>query len=336
MTQFFNEQDMTPIAQEAISIGLEELRKEASQMFVPNIEEVRQAALSFCHEYEQAQKEYQTWLSSSGKTKSRRKQNEIMLLSGARAAFDVFQNKINAYFHQMMKIMYVYMDPKTGAITLSVLDNSVSALTLDPNYGAVQYHLNEIKNVFQIEDYDSVLLDAAEQSIYSRWQIAKQHTKKSRYLPILWRAQGGWAGAKINNLGTIAEAYVNFYINKYIFTSNLEENVGIYILHPTYGAVAVDNASGFLIGDTSIDNIHFAVKKETASPMNLKKVYDETKKILALPVFSPEYLKKIFVDQEKEKVKAGQQAQEIKNLSRALGNTADAIISDIKNSIKKT
>lgn len=334
MKQFFNEQDMAPIAREIVNTGLEELRNEASQMFMPNIEEVKQAALFFCRKYEQAQKEYQTWLSSSGKIKSRRKQNEIILLSGAREAFDIFQNKINAYFHQMMKIMYVYMEPKTGAITLSVLDNSTSALIIDPSYKAVQYHLNEIKNIFQIKDYDSTLLNAAEQSIYSRWQIAKQHTKKNRYLPILWKAKTGWAGAKINNLGTIAEAYVNFYINKYIFINNLEENIGIYILHPEYGAVAINNASGFLIGDTSINNIHFAVKKETASPMNLSKVYDETKKILALPVFLPEYLKRVFIDQEKEKLKSGQQAKEIKNLSEALGHTADAIIQDIKTFVK--
>jgi hypothetical protein len=155
------------------------------------------------------------------------------------------------------------------------------------------------------------LLDATEQSIYSRWQIAKAHTKKTRYLPILWQTASGWAGAKVNNLGTIAEAYVNFYINQYVFASHLEENVGVYIMHPEYGAYAVDNASGFLIGDTSIGNIHFAVKKESASPMNLKKVYQETKAILSLPAFSPEYLKQIFVDKEKARVKPGSQAKEI-------------------------
>ena len=140
------------------------------------------------------------------------------------------------------------------------------------------------------------MLDAAEQSIYSRWQIAKAHTKKTRYLPILWQTPTGWAGAKVNNLGTIAEAYVNFYINEYKFSNHLEENVGIYIMDKDLGAYAVDNASGFLIGDTSINSIHFAVKKDSASPMNLKKVYDETKKILDSPVFSPEYLKQVFVD----------------------------------------
>ena len=121
-----------------------------------------------------------------------------------------------------MKIMYVYMDPLTGAITLSVEDNTIELLQINKNYKSVQYHLNSIRNIFKMDDYDSTLLDATQQSIYARWQIAKSHTKKSQWLPILWKINNKWAGAKVNNLGTIAEAYVNFYISKYNFSSYLE------------------------------------------------------------------------------------------------------------------
>lgn len=149
----------------------------------------------------------------------------------------------------MIKVMYVYMDPETGKVLLGVTENSTEALH-KTNYGAIQYHLNNIKNIFKIEDYDSTLLDAAEQSIYARWQIAKFVTGKNRYLPILWKINGIWEGAKVNNLGTIAEAYVNFYLAKYVFSGELESDVRTYILE---GAAAVDNASGFLIGDASIN-----------------------------------------------------------------------------------
>lgn len=318
--------DFDIIAKDAVILGLQDLEKDIEQMLRPSREEVRQAAQKFLKSYEDSQKKYNQLLKQAGRKKSSHLK-QWAELEVARTDFDNFQNSINAYYGQLMKIMYVYMDPSTGAITLSVEDNTTELLQINKNYKSVQYHLDSIKNIFKMDDYDSTLLDATQQSIYARWQIAKSHTKKSQWLPILWKINNKWAGAKVNNLGTIAEAYVNFYISKYNFSSYLEQNVSTYILHPQLGAAAVDNASGFLIGDSSALNgkIQFAVKKDLASPMQMKKVADEVRKVID----SEDFLEQIayrFVEEEKEKAIRNQ----VKPLEKELNKTYDGLISDIE------
>lgn len=314
----FVSSDMSHIAENAITLGLNDLEQEFYSLIAPSIEEVRQAGLHFCQLYEES-------LLEKNRQDPRRKSKKtllakIQLNTGVREAFDKFQNITNLYFNQMMKVMYVYMDPATGKVDLSVIDNNTAPLIIS-HYGSVQYQLAELKNVFKIEDYDSRLLDATEQSIYARWQIAKDSCRSGRFLPILWKTRGTWKGARVNNLGTVAEAYVNFYIAKYSgFTSNLEENVEDYVLNDTLGMASVDNMSGFLIGDASYNNIQFAVKKESASPMNIKQVYDKVNEIIRNPAFNPEILKTIFVDQEKESSKKNQVKQLLEYQLAETGN----------------
>ena len=228
--------------------------------------------------------------------------NVLMLQEGARAAFYKFQNAINAYFGQQIQVIYTYIDPNSGKITLTALDNTEQHLSINEHIGYVEYNLKKIYNIIVAENYDSTLLDAAQQSIYARWRIAKlKMPHRTRFLPILWKEDNGkWSGVTVNNLGTISEAYVNFYVNKYQqFTQNLEHNVKDFIMNEQYGARAVDNASGFLIGDISYGNgkLQLAVKKQSAAPMNMKKVYQYTKEII--DKFDPQLLWNRFVDEEK-------------------------------------
>lgn len=304
-------------------------------MIKPAQEEVRKKAIDFLNAYENAQKKYQAALEEQRIKKSRRLKQQIEL-EIARSAFDDFQNSINAYYDQLVKIMYVYMDPETGEVILSPQDNTTELLEVNETYGSVQYHLNEIKKQFKFkqEDYDSTLLDATEQSIYARWNIAKKRTKSNRFLPILWKIGNTWEGAKVNNLGTIAEAYVNFYLAKYQFSNYLEQNVKTYILDEKYGAAAVDNMSGFLIGDTQVlspmkRSIQFAVKKDTASPANMAEVYEETKKVIEAADFT-EQLSKRFIDVEKGKAKQNQ----VKKLSESIENTYNGLIQELQKELK--
>lgn len=307
-------------------------------MIKPAQEEVRKKATDFLKAYENAQKKYQAALEEQRIKKSRRLKQQIEL-EIARSAFDDFQNSINAYYDQLVKIMYVYMDPETGEVILSPQDNTTELLEVNETYGSVQYHLKEIKKQFKFkqEDYDSTLLDATEQSVYARWNIAKKHTGLNRFLPILWKIGNTWEGAKVNNLGTIAEAYVNFYLAKYQFSNYLEQNVKTYILgdeYGRYGAASVDNMSGFLIGDTKLlspmkRSIQFAVKKDTASPANMAEVYKETKKVIEAADFT-EQLSKRFIDVEKGKAKQNQ----VKKLSESIEDTYEDLIQDLQKELK--
>jgi hypothetical protein len=55
---YFNNGVMTPIAEDAIRLGLDDLRAEFDAMTRPSIEEVKQAAMAFCSAYEQSEKQY--------------------------------------------------------------------------------------------------------------------------------------------------------------------------------------------------------------------------------------------------------------------------------------
>ena len=301
-------------------------------MIRPSKEQVKIKAQNFILAYEEAEKRYTELLKLYNKNRSRHLK-QWAELEVVREKFDDFQNAINAYYNQLVKIMYVYTDPKTGAVTLSSEENSSSLLSINKDYKNVQYHLNSIKNKFKLTDYDSSILDATEQSIYSRWQIAKSVTKQNRFLPILWKINGVWAGAKINNLGTIAEAYVNFYLAKYEFSKSLEQDVQTYILHPSLGAASVDNMSGFLVGDTSALNgrVQFAVKKDTASPIRLKTIYEEVKKIIYADDFDIDILWNRFVNIEKQKSKKNQ----VKKLSTEIEKTYESLIAELDQELQQ-
>ena len=279
MADDFNLQD---VAQEMVEEAYPALLEEVNNFVKVSEEEVKKNALDFCKAYELAMIEfsldskYSSFVSAKSAS---RYQKKFLYKRKVHEAFANFQNAINNFQNQIVKILYVYMDDE-GQITLNVLDNDGKHFSLAK--GEPRYLLDEIKNKLTFLDYDSSLLDATEQSIYTRWQIAASRRKKktqAQRLPILWYI-GRWYGALISNLGTIAEAYAGFYLSKYKFSGYLEQDVGTYIVN---GAAAVDNASGFLQGDQMTEfkdlSVQWAVKKANAAPPNMKEVYDIVAKI---------------------------------------------------------
>ena len=313
------------IAENILQSASEQLVKELNQIVRPSKEEVRRRAKDFISKYRLYEQLYKKELNTLGKTSSKKLSSQLQLKIVRKSFYD-FQNSINLYFGQILKVMYVYMDPNNqGQVTLSVLENDIQHLE-ENKWGTVSYHLNELKNIFKLEDYNSFSLDNTQQNIYNRWQIAKQKAKRSTWLPILWNIENKWHGAFVNNLGSIGEAYVKFYINKHQFVGGLEENIGVFILNPDYGVQSVDNASGFLIGDTSMAEgaIQLAVKKEYASPENLKQIYD----IVSLVIYEEDFieiLKNRFIEQEKESAKHSQ----VKKLSEQLENSNNKLLKSL-------
>ena len=327
--EIINSNDTSIIAENALTIGLPELEQEYANFTKPTIEEIKWLATSFCEAYKRLENEKKI------NELSRRRRNIEFFENHVFDLFEEFQRKINLYFNQYMIVLYTYIDENGQFILSPQTDgsNALQALENDRGLEIVQYHLDKIETIFKHEDYDSSLLDATGKDIYYRWNRAREHCKKlkGRYLPILWKINGEWGGAQVNNLGTIAEAYANFYTNKYdgFIKGNNEQNVKTFIMDDTYGAYAVDNASGFLIGDVSVGHIHFAVKKDTASPMNLKRVYDSVREIL--DNFDIEKLKDEFITKEKERVKPGSQVHQL--TSEQIAETVNGVI--VKNLGKK-
>ena len=334
------------IAQEAIKSGLDVAVKMFENTIKPTKDEVKNAAEEFCKKYREFDQAYSRELrikelqaqvqGNTVKSSTKKSIRSVLEYKYVREAYNNFQNIINQYFGQVMLLMYVYIDPNTGAVQLGLTENSIEHFR-ETHGGRIGYYLESVKDIlFQWEknQYDPTWLDAAEQSIYTRMQIAKGVTNKTSSLPVLWYINHQWEGAIVNNLGTIAEAYVNFYLNKYEFSKQLEKDVKTYILDPTYGALSVDNASGFLIGDYSYQNIlHFAVKKEDAAPGRLSDIYLAVQSILNDPAFNIEQLKQQFIIEEREKAQSGGQ---VTQLAEAIEQTHKELIQkEIENKIVK-
>lgn len=194
--------------------------------------------------------------------------------------FFQFQNIFNEYFNQ--KITMVFVDLEKHQLT--VADNDLSHV-IQNQFGSLEYQINEasaalLKNF----EYDSSRLDVTSDSVYQRWEAAKRELKRSVGLPIIWKiGPNEYDGRKVNNKGTIAEAYANFYLNSVELPStNLEQNVGTFVVNEEYGMASVDNTLGFAIGDISRGGINqYAVKSNRAGLMGMHRVYQYVKKIKA-------------------------------------------------------
>ena len=273
--------------------SIEELQQESQEIFMNNniLQEVQDAAKEFITAYENYQKRITTITDKPVKLNK-----NILLKDDVYSVFYKFQNKLNEYFHQIVKVLYVFHD-QNGSPKIAILDNNIEALGMSP-WQDIVYRVGKITTILHEEDYDSTTLDLTEQNIQYRWSVAKTKQHRNNWLPILWKVHGIWSGAMVNNLGTIAEAYAKFYVNKFKgFTKKMDEDVCIYICHSKYGVASVDNAPGLLIGDIdNISSLNLAVKKENASPERIKAVYEEVKAILQLGPFDPELMKNKFVE----------------------------------------
>lgn len=324
--------DLDSIAAEAAKIGIDRTSEEVAKWLELQEQKINKSAKEFYDLYVKTEKIINS--QSFKTTKKRNRSFEIKAFQdGTRRAFDKFQNDVNEYFNQLVKIMYVYMSPETGEVTLYAMDNNVENLELHKKYKDPRYILNTMKKeIFVDETYDATLLNNTEQSIYQRWQIAKSKIKKSQYLPILWYI-GEWRGAFLSNLGTVAEAYVNFYLCKFKFLGDLEIDVETYILG---GCGAVDNASGFLIGDVSSAlpngrSVQWAVKKENAAPMKMKKIKEYLDDLIGPNGefnLNMEELKKRFIEQETKEASHGQMR---KMLRSELEITKDKVVGEYFN-----
>lgn len=239
--------------------------------------------------------------------------------------FFKFQNAFNTYCEQKIQMVFVTND---NGMKLVVADNDLKH-TIMNQYGTLEYTIkNTEQQILKNTKYDSASLDRAALSVYDRWDKAKQDAinagrKHSAGLPILWKVAGAIDGRIVNNKGTIAEAYANFYLNSIELSgSDLEYDVASYVTDPKYGMASVDNTMGFALGDVTRGHIQYAIKSERAGLAGMHRVYQfiaKIKKELAAMGASEqggdkaviERLKKRFIEEELEKTNKVKQVQNI-------------------------
>lgn len=238
--------------------------------------------------------------------------------------FFKFQNAFNTYFGQKIQMVFVVND---NGMKLVVADNDLKH-TIMNQYGTLEYTIkNAEQQILKNMSYDSASLDRAATSVYERWDKAKQDAlnsgrKRQVGLPILWKVAGSYDGRIVNNKGTIAEAYANFYLNSIELNgSDLEYDVATYVTDPEYGMASVDNTMGFALGDVSRSHMQYAIKSERAGLAGMHRVYQfiiKIKKELAALGASGQNdealinrLKERFIDEELKKSNKVKQIQNI-------------------------
>jgi hypothetical protein len=175
---------------------------------------------------------------------------------------------------------FVSIAPTTGKVTLYNMENSVKDLTIEraaeSKGGGIIGRFNSMKKIKQYgqlminsnyEKNGKETLDRTFQEVWQRYRISKAKLQLRGAAYILWNL-GHWDGVWISGAGPLGEAYMSFFINKFIFSNKIESSVMTFMVHHRYGAILADNASGFLKGDVVQEAAQFGVKIKQAQPLS--------------------------------------------------------------------
>lgn len=239
------------------------------------------------------------------------------------------QDRMNNLLDQKIQMIFAYEDG-SGHITLYEMDNTAEHLTIGKHRGAFSGRYMGMKSILeQMKDRqldkakEETRLDPTYQEVYRRYTISKNRMKKAKSSAIiLWKTGGAWSGVKVSSAGVLSEAYVNFYIWEYEFSSDIEQAVGQFMME---GTMQVDNISGFLQGDISKDGVEYGVKSAGASAMGYSQIIKYAQEILMTP---DEYLKDYALGLKEYLAGKGKTklASEVKN---AMLKTAEELIDPI-------
>lgn len=319
------------IAQEAMILGRQELENNIKQELKSSKVNTK-TVIQALNDFELLYKQYRALLSEKRRLKSINPNSDN--LSQIRETikkfqletyekFFKFQNLFNEYFQQRIQMLFVYRN-ESGEFKLGLLENDLSHVIIN-KYGSLEYNINQIQNIIKLEiaEYDSTSLNETANEIYRRWDIAKSVYHKSVGLPILWNINGRWNGRKVNNKGTIAEAYANFYIHQIILEGDIENRVQTYVIDKEYGMLSVDNTLGFVVGDINVGQIQYAVKSQRAGLMGMHQVYKYIQNIKNLlnSGLEEEALKKLF-----EQTSQKGTAKQVQALSEYIEKEHDKLI----------
>lgn len=207
----------------------------------------------------------------------------------------VFQNQLNLFLNQKVEMVFVYRD-SNNKINLYNLENDVSDLTPDKaseSHGGtytMRYQNSKIlqqahtSNLLKsLKSPDETGLTKTYNTVYSRAEFSKERVKMNGAFFIWWKESGGTYDKRwISSMGAIAESYVKFFIEEYLFSENIEDAVKNYILHKTLGVMAGDNESGFLAGDYSKNGIEYGVKTSGATALSYVQIIQAAKDISSI------------------------------------------------------
>ena len=210
-----------------------------------------------------------------------------------KASFD-FQELLNEFLGQ--KISMIFVHNGEGGPELYEMQ-SEEILKYDyskTNSLTARYRANvsEFSSTMKKLQIDSQLkfnlegLKGTYQEILYRYECARQMGKRS----ILWRENDKWEGLTVSAMGDINEAYAAFVLLNKVppyFDGDIESNIRDFMLS---GVAQVDNISGLLQGDVTVNNIEYGIKSADASALGLTQIKKIAQQIVSDPGFDKQKL----------------------------------------------
>lgn len=206
-----------------------------------------------------------------------------------------FQEALNAVLGQKIQMVFVYdngVEPELYDLMghdLLTYEASSSA-KLNARYPAVAnsmevldlIHKNDNNWKFSLSGLKNTYREVIHRYHYSKEKLHNLAKGKSyaKIGKVMWKLADKWDFMKVSSEGDINEAYAMFVLKnneKPSFTEGIENNVRDYAIE---GIKHVDNVSGMLQGDVSINGIEYGIKSAKASTLGLKQLGILANKIL--------------------------------------------------------
>lgn len=282
------DKDLYPISDEFLKLGNQETIEEVSNQIKATEDEVKYAAYQVVsyseflkNQWIQTQKYTSIGKNEDPNQKILQFQKKMIQTKEQYKKMMTYvlnlQNKINSFLGQEIQMIYTFISPN-GTVEIYKFDNTIDHLSISRTAtsrggnisGRIRFSVKELKNLEKLSpmnNYNPESLNTTFQEVYSRYVISKTKLNMRGAFYIFWKTNGHWEGSRVTSVGVLGEAYFNFFINEYLFSSFIEEAVKDYMTNSKYGVNIADSISGFLQGDVSKNGIEYGVKAAGASAL---------------------------------------------------------------------
>ena len=253
-----------------------------------------------------------------------------------------FQRALNRFLNQNIKVLYVYSNAKSKEIKLFELSENEEEnwLKLDKWRNTWRFSPNkqQLSHPTNVTSTQSTELNNTYFNVLQRARISRRKFNRlgrSNMLFVLWKMNNRWKHMQVSSEGDINEAYAAFYLNKQfsLFGAKIENNINTYMTHKKYGVSMVDNISGLLQGDVTVEgepNISYAIKSKNASLLGDVDIISIALILKEMPV------EKITTDiLQSFKSKLAENPAYRNKLNNAITEDTKEILNDIKKDIKR-
>ena len=238
-----------------------------------------------------------------------------------------FQSQLNKRLNQKVELVYVYQDEENNP-TLYTLDEEALSSALYYQKNPKKYLVGRFN---ETQKFKSYLTNLTKYQLYEKfnlnyfnftykqviWRFNYGHKKKSDLImwlnPHFGKHGTKWLKAMVNKQGDIKEAYASVLLDRTINSTKLfndeklDNNVHQFMLE----VAKVDDESGLLKGDVTVNQIEYAIKGVSASTLGIKQI----KKLAQTIIGAESYTKQKLQEQKQAFHQEARSRNHVKNMA---------------------